>query len=207
MSAIVDKVLSKRSNWAEHKLSEIGTFIRGLSYDTGAVTTNTNATMVLRSNNIESGYAVNYENDVVYVDKDISKDQQLQENDIVICMANGSSSLVGKASYFDGSYKGVITVGAFCGIYRTKNPLIRWIFSSKNYQKGIFNAMQGGNGAIANLHSGDVLNLKFYFPSNNQEEFKLVSFLSLLDLKMKKDSALLEKYIKQKHFMLSKMFI
>ena len=50
----------------------------------------------MRSNNIVNGCLLDYSNNVVTVNKHISQEQQLQDGDVIICMANGSSALVGK---------------------------------------------------------------------------------------------------------------
>lgn len=106
----------------------------------------------MRSNNIINGSLLDYNNNVVFVNKQMSAEQQLQNGDVVICMANGSSSLVGKSSFYDGSCHFPITVGAFCGIYRSKEPIVKWLFQTNKYRRYIWNSLQGGNGAIANLN-------------------------------------------------------
>ena len=100
-------------------LRDVGSYIRGLTYSSNDVVEQ-DGILVMRSNNIVNGSLLDYNNDVVFVRKQMSTEQQLQSGDIVICMANGSSSLVGKSSYYDGMCLSPITVGAFCGIYRSK---------------------------------------------------------------------------------------
>ena len=116
--AIIESLLnSVRSN--EMLLRDVGSYIRGLTYSSNDVVEQ-DGILVMRSNNIVNGSLLDYNNDVVFVRKQMSTEQQLQSGDIVICMANGSSSLVGKSSYYDGMCLSPITVGAFCGIYRSK---------------------------------------------------------------------------------------
>ena len=81
-------------------LKDLGTLIRGVSYKPEQVREkyDSDAFILLRSNNIDSNFRVNY-NEVYYIDSVILKeDQNLCLNDIVICMSNGSKDLVGKAA-------------------------------------------------------------------------------------------------------------
>lgn len=127
-SALIDKYIS--DGYGQDGVQDIvtlgdnGVFIRGLSYSSSDVTDHVEMTGVIRSNNLESGHPVDTDNDVVFVRKQPSKEQQLVCGDIVICMANGSSALVGKASQYQ-AMKDNMTVGAFCGIYRGTHPLTK----------------------------------------------------------------------------------
>lgn len=215
MGGIIDGTLYKRkyrlssyvSEWKSLKLGDLGVFVRGLSYDNNSVVDDCTQTLVIRSNNISQGKEVDLSKDVVYVDKIPEKEQMLQDDDIVFCLANGSSALVGKNSVYNGNYNGTITIGAFCGIYRGKSKLTRWLLNSSQYHRAIFNMMQGGNGAIANLKGQDVLSLSFNYPSEIGEERRLITIFSTLEKKIAIEKQLLELYEKQKHYLLSQMFI
>ena len=215
MGGIIDGTLYKRkyrlngyvSEWKLLKLGDLGVFVRGLSYDNNSVVDDCTKTLVIRSNNISQGKEVDLSKDVVYVDKIPEKEQMLQDNDIVFCLANGSSALVGKNSVYNGNYNGTITIGAFCGIYRGTSLLTRWLLNSAQYQRFISNLMQGGNGAIANLKGQDILKLSFEFPSECEEENRLSIILSSIEQKNVAEERLLKLYKSQKHYLLSQMFI
>ena len=215
MGGIIDGSLNKckyrlshfSSEWKSKKLGDLGVFIRGLSYDNNSVVDDSTKTLVIRSNNISQGKEVDLSKDVVYVDKVPEEEQMLQECDIVFCMANGSSALVGKNSVYFGNYDGAITVGAFCGIYRGKSKLTRWMLNSSKYQRTIYNQLQGGNGAIANLKAQDILGLSFDYPSEYEEEMRLDTILSTIEKKIVKEERLLKLYDTQKQHLLSQMFI
>ena len=149
-SAIIEKVFNGKHS-EKLQLNDVGSYIRGLTYSSNDVVEH-GGTLVMRSNNIINGSLLDYNNNVVFVNKQMSAEQQLQNGDVVICMANGSSSLVGKSSFYDGSCHSPITVGAFCGIYRSKEPIVKWLFQTNKYRRYIWNSLQGGNGAIANLN-------------------------------------------------------
>ena len=127
-SAIVEMLFCKHGG-VLLKLGDVGSFVRGLTYSSEDVTEDINATSVIRANNLNYGDNVNKE-DVVYVNKKTTEIQILRKGDIVICMANGSSSLVGKNSYYSFDDKQT-TIGAFCGIYRTSQPHVKWLMQSQ----------------------------------------------------------------------------
>ena len=93
-SAIVEMILCKQGG-VLLKLGDVGSFIRGLTYSSEDIAEDINATTVIRANNLNYGNNVS-KKDVVYVNKKPTEIQILRKGDIVICMANGSSSLVGK---------------------------------------------------------------------------------------------------------------
>ena len=164
--------------WKQTTLGEIGTYIRGLTYNSDDV--QGSGYIVVRANNITEGKAINFDNELVQVRVIPSTQQMLMVNDIAICMANGSSHLVGKASYYNGNASGVCTVGAFCGIFRSTNPLTRWFFQTSIYNRYIYQSIQGGDGAIANLKGEDILKQIYSLPSLAEQK-KIAGFLSLID--------------------------
>lgn len=167
--------------WEEKALGEVGTFVRGLSYNKGEVTQDSKFTLVLRSNNIVQDAAVDCKNGLQFVTKGPSSEQILRKGDIVICLSNGSSNLVGKSASYEGDYDGVVTVGAFCGIYRSTAPITKYLVQTPAYKKSIDLIKQGGNGALANLYGRDILGLRFYFPSL-EEQKRIVECLEAEDL-------------------------
>ena len=203
-SAIIDKLFSEAVN-QEFKLRDVGKFIRGLTYSTDDVTDCKNGTIVIRANNLAYGEEVNENDDVVYVNKVVAGEQILQNGDMVICMANGSSNLVGKNSVYNGTNEN-ITVGAFCAIYRSDYPLIPWLMQTKQWKCYVYKALQGGNGAIANLNSEDIQNIHFPMIPQNQEIFARNCLLAI-DNKIKVEQALLQRSNQQKRYLLSHMFI
>jgi len=155
--------------WKEKTLGEVGVFVRGLSYNKGEVTQDRASTLVLRSNNIIQDGAVDCKNGLQFVTKEPSPEQILQKGDIVICLSNGSSNLVGKSASYEGDYAGIATVGAFCGIYRSTAPITKYLVQTLAYKKSVELIKQGGNGALANLYGRDILGLKFNFPSLEEQ--------------------------------------
>ena len=203
-SAIIEKVFNGKHP-EKLQLNDVGSYIRGLTYSSNDVVEH-GGTIVMRSNNIINGSLLDYNNNVVFVNKQMSAEQQLQNGDVVICMANGSSSLVGKSSFYDGSCHSPITVGAFCGIYRSKEPIVKWLFQTNKYRRYIWNSLQGGNGAIANLNGEDILNMSFPIPNATFKD-TCVKMLTSVDSALENNMSLCALYTLQKQHMLRQMFI
>ena len=203
-SAIIENVLD---NYHDNKmqLGDVGIYIRGLTYSSNDVVEQ-KGTIVMRSNNIINGSLLDYDNNVVRVNKQISKEQQLEHEDIVVCMANGSSDLVGKSSFYDGKCLSPITVGAFCGIYRSKEPITKWLFQTNRYRRYIWNSLQGGNGAIANINGEDILRMSFSIPDKSKIKH-CTKLLSSLDSLIGNEVSLYSKFFQQKQYLLRQMFI
>ena len=203
-SAIIENVFDDKHS-ERLQLDNVGSYIRGLTYSSNDVVEH-GGTLVMRSNNIVNGSLLDYNNNVVFVNKQMSAKQQLQNGDIVICMANGSSSLVGKSSFYDGNWHSPITVGAFCGIYRSKEPIVKWLFQTNKYRRYIWNSLQGGNGAIANLNGEDILNMSFSIP-NAPIKDTCVKILTSVDSALENNMSLCALYTLQKQHLLRQMFI
>ena len=185
------------------KLGNVGKFVRGLTYSASDVIDDTMGTAVMRSNNISNGDPANFE-ELVWVNKTPNPEQILRGGDIIICMANGSSPLVGKASYYIDCGMESATVGAFCGIYRSYNPLTKWLFQSKHYKKHIQRCIQGGNGAIANIYPEDILAISFNIPSGYE---RVLNVLNSLEEKCLLEQKLLYRYLAVKSHLLAQLFI
>ena len=203
-SAIIENVFDDKHS-ERLQLDNVGSYIRGLTYSSNDVVEH-GGTLVMRSNNIVNGSLLDYNNNVVFVNKQMSAEQQLQNGDVVICMANGSSSLVGKSSFYDGNWHSSITVGAFCGIYRSKEPIVKWLFQTNKYRRYIWNSLQGGNGAIANLNGEDILNMSFSIPSAPIKD-TCVKMLTSVDSALENNMSLCALYTLQKQHLLRLMFI
>ena len=203
-SAIIENVFDDKHS-ERLQLDNVGSYIRGLTYSSNDVVEH-GGTLVMRSNNIVNGSLLDYNNNVVFVNKQMSAEQQLQNGDIVICMANGSSSLVGKSSFYDGNCHSPITIGAFCGIYRSKEPIVKWLFQTNKYRRYIWNSLQGGNGAIANLNGEDILNMSFSIP-NAPIKDTCVKMLTSVDSALENNMSLCALYTLQKQHLLRQMFI
>ena len=168
------------SCWKEISLKDIGTFYRGHSYNSTNVADE--GLLVLRSNNIQGNVLDFSEDGLQFVDKDCKKELELQKNDIVICMSNGTRRLVGKSAEYTGNYENKVTVGAFCSIFRTENKLAKYLFQTESYKKNLYLILAGTN--INNLKNSDLEKFKFNIPTNESEINKIHDLFVSIDNKI-----------------------
>src|SRR5690606_5656442 len=102
-------------DWEVKKLGELGKVLNGLTYSPNDI--KEDGTLVLRSSNIQNG-ELSFE-DNVYVNTDNLKFNPVKENDILICVRNGSKNLIGKNAIITKEFEG-FAFGAFMSIYRSK---------------------------------------------------------------------------------------
>ena len=191
------------SCWKEISLKDIGTFYRGHSYNSTNVADE--GLLVLRSNNIQGNVLDFSEDGIQFVDKDCKKELELQKNDIVICMSNGTRKLVGKSAEYTGNYENKVTVGAFCSIFRTKNKLAKYLFQTESYKKNLYLILAGTN--INNLKNSDLEKFKFNIPTNESEINKIHDLFVSIDNKIDYNKKQLEEITSFKKGLLQQMFV
>ena len=191
------------SDWKEISLKDIGTFYRGHSYNSSNVVDE--GLLVLRSNNIQNNVLDFSEDRLQFVDKDCKKELELQKNDIVICMSNGTRKLVGKSAEYAGNYANKLTVGAFCSIFRTENKLAKYLFQTESYKKNLYLILAGTN--INNLKNSDLEKFKFNIPTNESEINKIHDLFVSIDNKIDYNKKQLEEITLFKKALLQQMFI
>jgi type I restriction enzyme S subunit len=121
------------ATWNEVRLDQIGQTFIGLTYNPDNV--NRSGTLVLRSSNIQNGRLVFDDN--VFVNGPIPERIRVRENDILICVRNGSRRLIGKSVMLDRRVVGQ-TFGAFMAVYRSgSNPFLQYFFQSDDFKRQI----------------------------------------------------------------------
>lgn len=189
-------------DWKKRSLGELGKFYRGLSYNSSNVKDTGN--LVLRSSNIQGGKLI-LDRDLQFVNKSFDDKIALKRGDIVICMANGSKALVGKAGIFGGGYSGNITAGAFCSIYRSKSLIAKFLFKTGEYSIFLQRILAGTN--INNLKNTDLAELSFTVPTSIEEEQKITGFLAVIDSEISLTRKKLKQVGAYKKALLSRMFV
>ncbi|MCL2524444.1 MAG: restriction endonuclease subunit S [Betaproteobacteria bacterium] len=171
--------------WEVKQLGNVGKCLRGVSYhgDTDLFPHDTEKSKrLLRSNNVQDAAVVT--TDVQFVNSiRVAEHQFLQEGDVLICMANGSKALVGKAAYFDVTDGFDYTFGAFMGAFRitddfTHNRFAFYLFQTWAYRQYIANLLAGSS--INNLAPSSIESLEFEFPSI-EEQTAIAAVLSDMD--------------------------
>lgn len=178
-----------KEDWEIKKLGDVGSIVNGLTYSPKDI--NSSGILVLRSSNIQNGKLSLKDN--VYVNIEKGRFNPIEINDILICVRNGSKSLIGKNIIITSSVAGS-AFGAFMTVYRSEhNKFITQLFSSETYFREIHKNL---GATINSINGSDLKKFKFGFPSEAEEE-KIASFLSSVDsfienLKQQKET--LEKY-------------
>ncbi|MDA9835765.1 restriction endonuclease subunit S [Flavobacteriales bacterium] len=163
-----------KEGWVLKILGDVGELINGLTYSPNDITDD--GILVLRSSNVQNNQLAF--NDNVYVN--VKSFNPVKENDILICVRNGSKRLIGKNCLIDKTNEGV-AFGAFMTVYRSiNNKFILHLFSLSSYYKTIH---QNLGATINSINNNDLRKFKFFFPPLPEQQ-KIASFLSAVDEKL-----------------------
>ncbi|WP_024382877.1 restriction endonuclease subunit S [Streptococcus suis] len=189
--------------WKQRKFSDLAEVRRGLTYSPSAI--RNHGVRVLRSSNINEDTFVFGEDDV-FVDKSVVKIPLVEEGDILITSANGSSRLVGKHSIIKGLPSNSAIHGGFMLLASSKVPcFLNAFMSSTWYHKFIGLYVAGGNGAIGNLNKSDLDEQIVLVPTLPEQE-AIGSFFSDLDQFITLHQRKLDDVKELKKALLQKMF-
>ena len=164
--------------WEQCKYGSLVGIRRGLTYSPENI--RDDGIRVLRSSNINEEYFIKSDEDV-FVDINCVNIPFVNNGDILITSANGSSRLVGKHAILDDLSSNSSVHGGFMLLASAKNPyFINASMSSNWYKRFIELYVSGGNGAIGNLNKNDLKNYDIYVPANN-EQVKIGNLFKKLD--------------------------
>lgn len=142
---------------------------------------------VLRSSNIQNNQLVF--DDSVYVNCEVENRKFIQKNDIIICVRNGSSALIGKCAKADRNYN--MTFGAFMAVLRGENnDYIFQVLQQGNIQKCI---SKNSGATINQITNSDFKSIFIAFPRNKTELDYISKSLAEIDNFISKLAKLIEK--------------
>ncbi len=168
--------------WEVKKLGEIGEIINGLTYSPKDI--NENGILVLRSSNVQDRILTF--NDNVFVNT--NSFNAVLENDILICVRNGSKNLIGKNAIIKKEQEG-IGFGAFMTVYRSpfNNFLFQW-FDTNSYKEEVYKNL---GATINSINGSDLKKFLVPFPCLKEQQ-NIATFLSLIDERIQAQSKIIE---------------
>jgi type I restriction enzyme S subunit len=154
--------------WEKKELNDLGKVVNGLTYSPNDI--DDNGVLVLRSSNVQNNQLSFLDNVFVITDHY----NKVLEDDILICVRNGSKRLIGKNALITKETAGV-AFGAFMSVYRSKyNIFIYQLFATETYQRTIYKNL---GATINSINNGEIKKIKFYFPSPPEQK-KIATFLT-----------------------------
>ncbi len=172
--------------WEVKALDQLGELVSGLTYSPDDV--RDEGLLVLRSSNVQDGRIVLDDN--VYVRSDIKGANPSLPNDILICVRNGSKSLIGKNALIPEDMP-PCTHGAFMTVFRSgAAKFIIQLFQTEAYERQVAADL----GATINSINGNQLKkYKFRVPEAKEQQVIadcLSSFDDLITAQTQKIDAL-----------------
>ena len=172
--------------WENISLGQLGQCNRGVGYNPSIDLSDFDTAWtvrLLRANNVQDATIV--PTDLQFVNSTrVSDVQMLRRNDILICMANGSKELVGKAAKFliDDGFE--YTFGAFMGCFRPLDQgadpdYLSYLFLTNEYRTHISLLLAGSS--INNLKPSDLEAFCIRIPNNPAEQTAIATVLSDMD--------------------------
>jgi type I restriction enzyme S subunit len=162
--------------WEDGKLGNYGNLINGLTYSPDNIVDD--GLLVLRSSNVQNGQI--YLNDNVYVNLDVDDAALTKEDDILICVRNGSKRLIGKSTIINKNLP-KSTHGAFMTVFRGEsNKFISHWFHSSIYYKEVHKNL---GATINSINGSNLKKFKTIFPLKPEQQ-KIAAFLTAVDTKI-----------------------
>ncbi len=187
-------------DWEVKSLGEIAETFTGLTYSPENVYEH--GTLVLRSSNIKNEQLCFEDN--VFVQMSIPERAFVKENDILICVRNGSKALIGKSAIITKAAVGM-AFGAFMTVLRSsiinQNYLL-YIWQSDFVQKQVTDNL---GATINQITNADFKKFNVIISPDKKEQTAIANVLSSMDKEIETLNAKLEKYRNLKTAMMQQL--
>ena len=172
------------NDWDESKLLDHVSLVQGLTYTPENV--KPTGTLVLRSSNIQNGRL--WLEDNVYVNAHVPKEKMVEQGDILVCVRNGSSALIGKSCVLPELKH--TTFGAFMSVLRGDSTG----YFAKLFESNIVQEQVRGrsNATINQITKKDFQSIQVTVPKKPEQE-EIARTLSQFDTYIDDLAELIEK--------------
>lgn len=162
--------------WKETRLGALGGLVAGLTYSPDDV--RDSGLLVLRSSNVQNA-EITLE-DCVYVTPDIKGANLAKPDDILICVRNGSKTLIGKSALIPEGMP-TCTHGAFMTVFRARAPhFVFQLMQSVAFQKQVAADL---GATINSINGSQLLRYRFAVPEPDEQR-RIAECLSSLSARI-----------------------
>lgn len=194
----MQELLSPKVDWEVKKLGEMGNIVIGLTYSPSDV--RDFGTLVLRSSNIQHNKLA-FENNV-FVDMDLPERVIVKENDLLVCVRNGSKNLIGKCALIDKKTEGQ-AFGAFMSVVRSDfGEYLYHYFQTYHIQTQIDENL---GATINQLTNATLKSFDINLPKSLTEQTRIATILSDMDAELEALEGQLGKARKVKQGMMQEL--
>jgi len=187
------------NDWEIKKLKDLGKIFIGLTYKPEDVVEENVGTLVLRSSNIQDSNLSFKDN--IFVKTIIPERAFVKEGDILICVRNGSRSLIGKSVRITKKCNGM-AYGAFMSIIRSEeNDFLIHLFQSGYFQNDIYKNL---GATINQITSEQLYNFKFALPPH-LERIRISTLLNSWTKSIENIQRLIEKKVERKKALMQQL--
>jgi type I restriction enzyme S subunit len=185
-------------DWEIKKLGDLGKVVSGLTYSPDDICEETGV-LVLRSSNVQGGQITFDDNVFVKVkERDFNP---VVNGDILICVRNGSKSLIGKCALINEKAAG-LAFGAFMAIYRGKyNNYLIHVFNTDIYNREIHRNL---GATINSINGSDLKEFKIPLPPLPEQK-AIAQVLSTADAAIHTTEKLIAQKVLRKKWLMQQL--
>lgn len=163
-------------DWEVKKISEVCRNFTGLTYNPENIANY--GTLVLRSSNIQNNELTFMDN--VYVDMEIPNRAIAKAGDVLVCVRNGSSQLIGKSALITPEAEGM-AFGAFMTVLRTSSIDNVYLLQSWRHKRTQDQIHETFGATINQITSKDFNRILIPIPPNKEEQSRIATALYDID--------------------------
>ena len=163
-------------DWEVKKISEVCRNFTGLTYNPENIANY--GTLVLRSSNIQNNELTFMDN--VYVDMEIPNRAIAKAGDVLVCVRNGSSQLIGKSALITPEAEGM-AFGAFMTVLRTSSIDNVYLLQSWRHKRTQDQIHETFGATINQITSKDFNRILIPIPPTKDEQSRIATALYDID--------------------------